>query len=297
MSAHREYLDAQYNLRARHPEFQVHFDRWQEQSTAVRRQWPCRLDLAYGQGSREALDVFPALSPGGAVLVFIHGGYWQNLDKHFFSFIAPPFLSRGAAVVLVNYGLAPAVTMDAMVAQVRRAFAWVSHHAAEFNGHPDRLHLVGHSAGGHLAALCAATDWEACEPSMLTKPLQSLCTLSGIFDLEPIRLSYLNDVLGLDPDAACRNTPLFHLPEHPLPLMAAVGEAETEEYLRQSAALAAAWRARNYPTLELRLPGLNHFSIVEELGRENSALCRQLCFLLQDRQRPSITSGPVHQVF
>ncbi len=273
---HRQHLDAQYNLRLRHPEFQDHFDRWQAQSAAVRRQWPCRLDLPYGQGPRQTLDVFPAASPGSPVVVFIHGGYWQNLDKRFFSFIAPAFLSRGAAVVLLNYGLAPAVDVDAMVAQVRRAFTWVFRHAAEFNGHPCRLHMVGHSAGGHLAAMCAATDWEACEPALPPNPIQSLCTISGIFDLEPIRLSYLNAVLGLDKEAACRNSPLFHLPEHPLPLVAAVGEDETEEYHRQNAALAAAWRARDYPTLELCLPGLNHFTIVEELARQESTLCQQL---------------------
>jgi arylformamidase len=272
-------LDAQYNMRARHPDFQAHFDLWERESGRVAARLRCEPDRAYGDSEGQALDVFPARAPGAPVQVFIHGGYWQSLDKGSFRFLAEPLVQAGAAVVLINYDLAPKVGMDEIVRQVRRAIVWSYRNAASFNGDPQRLYVSGHSAGGHLTAMAVATDWRelAGRPGDLpTDLIKGGCSLSGLFDLEPVRRCYLNAVLGLDAETARRNSPLHLLHGHAAPLIAAVGLEESDEFLRNNRALAAAWRARGRSCQELALPGLNHFTMVEELGQPDSPLTRAL---------------------
>jgi arylformamidase len=268
-------LDAQYNLRARHPDFQQHFDGWERDSARVRGALECRLDVPYGETPLQRLDVFPARRPGAPVLLFFHGGYWQGLDKHFFGFPAEPLVAAGAAYVSVNYDLAPNVTLDQIVAQCRGALAWCHANAASFNGDPQRLHVSGHSAGGHLTLMLVLGDWAPPEGEPQRR-IQGACSISGVFDLEPVRLSYLNAVLKLDVEAARRNSPLFHLGRHGPPLIAAVGRAETDEFRRQTGMLATAWRARGLACEELNVPERNHFDILRELARADSPLTRAL---------------------
>jgi arylformamidase len=267
----QERLDAQYNLRARHPDFQDFFDAYERESERVRGALDCRLDVAYGDTPLQALDVFPARAPGAPVQVFIHGGYWQFLDKRHFRYPAQPFVEAGAAFVTVNYDLAPAVTLDQIVAQCRQALAWCHANAASFNGDPERIFLTGHSAGGHLTLMLAITDWAA-QGALPAHVIKGACAISGLFDLEPVRLCYLNAMLGLDTEGARRNSPLFHLGKRGPPLIAAVGAAETEEFRRQNGMLCTAWRARGLHCDELKLPDRHHFDIVQELARADSPL-------------------------
>ena len=185
----QEQLDAQYDLRARHPDFQVYFDWYDTKSAEVRRQLECRCDVPYGETSLDRLDVFPALLPGAPVHVFIHGGYWQFLDKASFSYPALPLVQAGAAFVSVNYPLIPEVTLDEIVSRCRTALTWCFRNATSFNADPGRLYLSGHSAGAHLAMMLLATHWRDWDdlPDVLVK---GVCPISGLYDLEPIRLSY-----------------------------------------------------------------------------------------------------------
>lgn len=270
----QEALDAQYNLRARHPDFQDFFDAYERDSERVRGELECRLDVAYGDSPLQTLDVFPAPKAGAPVQVFIHGGYWQGLDKRFFSYPAAPVVAAGGAFVSVNYDLAPAVRMDEIVTQCRRALAWCRDNAAGFNGDPERICLSGHSAGGHLTVMLAVPPpGEAAEG---TVPVAAACAISGLFDLEPIRLCYLNEVLGLDAEAARRNSPLYHLGRQAPPLVAAVGGAESNEFRRQTGMLATAMRARGMHCEEMSLPGLHHFDIVQELAHPERPLTRAI---------------------
>ena len=264
-------LDAQYNLRARHPDVQEHFDWYERESAAAREDFECRLDVAYGDTSLQALDVFPAARAGSPVQVFIHGGYWRSMDKSYFSYPARVFVPAGAAYVSLNYDLAPAVSLDRIVAQCRRALAWCRENAADFNGDPERIHVSGHSAGGHLCVMMMNVDAsEESEPGPFT--VRGGCSISGLFDLEPVRLCFLNEDLKLDAEAARRNSPLFSIPRLGAPLIAAVGAGETDEFRRQNGMLATAWRARGFPCEELRLPGLHHFDVMEELISPESPL-------------------------
>jgi arylformamidase len=175
-------LDAQYNNRGRVPEHADHSQRWQKESARVRAEFSCRTDIAYGDGPSETVDIFQArdgdgevISSGAPVNVFFHGGYWFACDKQDFSFIARSLVPAGAALVMVNYGLIPTVSMDHLIDQCRRALAWVHANAHTFGGDAGNLHLSGHSAGGQLVAMMMA-DPEA-------PAIGSATSLSGVFEL------------------------------------------------------------------------------------------------------------------
>jgi arylformamidase len=278
MALYRDYdragLDAQYFLRGRVPEHPEYFRRWAEDSAAVRRARSCRLDIPY---DREKLDLFPAERAAAPCLLFIHGGYWQALDKSDFSFLAPAFQDAGIAVAVVNYTLAPKASMDEIVRQNRAAVAWLYRNAREYGIDAARIHVAGHSAGGHLTAMVLATDWAAF--GLDRNPVRGASAISGLYDLEPIRLCYLNDVLGLDAATAERNSPLHRLPRQSPPLILSVGTGETDEFLRQQESFASAWRAAGLRLEIADQPGDNHFDVVGRLGRQSllhQAVMRQI---------------------
>jgi arylformamidase len=264
----RAELDAAYNNRAAVANAAEIIADWNARSGRVRRERNAHLDLAYGDEARERLDFFPADQPNAPTLVFIHGGYWQMNDKENFAFVAEGPLARGINVALVGYTLAPEARLDRIVAEVRRAVLWLAEHLGEYGGDPARLYVSGWSAGGHLTAM--------------TIPLREVkggLAISGIYDLEPIRLCYLNDKLGLDEDEALRNSPLFEMPAMAGPLVAAYGTAELPELCRQSTDYAQVWAERGLPGQLLPVDGANHFTILETLADPHGALCEALVAL------------------
>ena len=277
-AADRAALDAQYNLRAAVPEHLEYFARYERESAALRARWPGRLDLAYGPTPRQAIDLFLPRARPAPLLAFIHGGYWQSRDRKDFSFVAAPFLERGAAVALIGYDLAPAVRMDTIVAEVRAGIAWLYRHAADHGCDPAQLYVAGHSAGGHLAAMALATDWRTF--GLPEDAIKGACAISGVFDLEPIRLCYLNEVVGLDAAEARRDSPL-HLPLYGrCPVIVAVGELETRAFHEQSRAYAARLERDGWPCELLVEPGAEHFAIVMNMADADTpvvqAIARQI---------------------
>ena len=268
-------LDAQYDLRALVPEFQEHFDHWERESERVRTALSCRLDVPYGDAAGERLDLFPAPQPEAPVHIFIHGGYWRSMDKASFSFVAEPFVQAGCSVAVINYDLAPHVAIDEIVRQARSAVAWCTHNAATFAGDPERIFVSGHSAGGHLTAMVLSTDW-AKFAGLPDRTVKGSCAISGLYDLEPLRLCYLNEDLRLDEISARRNSPIHHLPPAGTPLIVSVGASETDEFIRQSANYAAAQPEKGFPCQHMELTGLNHFTIVESLGRSDAPLTQAI---------------------
>jgi arylformamidase len=219
----RAQLDAAYNNSAAVPERDAIVADWAARSARVRREYVGRLELAYGDTPRERLDLFLAADPKAPTLAFIHGGYWQMNDKESFAFFAEGLLPLGINLAVIEYTLAPAARLDRIVAEVRRSVRWLAEHLGEHGADANRLYVAGHSAGGHLTAM--------------TMPLAEVrggIAISGIYDLEPIRLNYLNEKLGLDAAEAERNSPLRHLPTTAGELVVAYGTRELPELCRQS---------------------------------------------------------------
>ena len=284
----QQALDAQLNLRARWPEFQDYFDRWAADSAVARQGLTARLDLAYGDTAGQKLDLFPARAADGPppLLVFIHGGYWQALDKSDYSYLAPPFLDAGIAFASLNYDLAPEVSVEEIVRQVRAALAWLYREAAIGGYDRDRIFVAGHSAGGHLTLEAMITDWGSLHqlPPDLVK---GGCAVSGIYELEPIRLSYQQEVLRLDPDMVARISPMRHPPAQAGPLICAVGSEETEEFLVQQREFLEVWRGAGLEARTVELLGRTHFSAVDALGEASHPLFAAVRDLVLGRHGPA----------
>ena len=270
-------LDAQYNNRALVPDFADHLARWTVDSAQARTQ-PCTLDLAYGAGPSESLDIFPAAGTppaGGApVLVFLHGGYWRGLDKADHSFVAPPFTQAGACVVVPNYALCPAVTVPQIVLQMVQALAWTWRHVAEHGGDPNRITVAGHSAGGHLAAMLLACQWQGWAADLPTRLVRNALSISGLFELDSIRRTpHLQVDLRLTPAQARKSSPAW-LPSPGVAasrgqLYSVAGGDESPAFLLHNRLIRQAWGRRVVPVCEV-MPGLNHFSMLGALAQPGS---------------------------
>ena len=259
------WYEAQYNNRARVPEHEAIFERWRAASALARAELSPKVDLRYGPGPGETLDVFPSGRPGSPVLVFIHGGYWRSLDKADHSFVAPSFVSEGVTVVMPNYALAPAVSVEEITVQTAQALAWVWRHADELGVDVRRMAVVGHSAGGHAAAMLLSCRWPQLAPDLPPQLLSRAMAISGLFDLEPLRHTpFLQADLQLTPASVARLSPAF-FPRPRGQLYAVVGVDETEEFLRQNLLIREVWGPTSVPVCET-LPNTNHFTVLHNLA-------------------------------
>ncbi|WP_269632635.1 alpha/beta hydrolase [Pelomonas sp. BJYL3] len=265
MSEHSaDWFESQYNNRRRVPEAEVLLQRWAEASALVREQARCQLDLRYGAGPRQRLDVFSDSVAKAPVLVFIHGGYWRALSKEDLSFVAPGFTSEGAVVVIPGYDLCPEVSMERIPLQLAEALAWVWRHVADYGGDPNHIVLAGHSAGGHLAALLSCFDWKSLAPDLPRQLVKGVLSLSGLHELEPlVHTPFLQADLRLDEASARRLSPVHQAPPDS-PLYAVVGGAESEEFKRQCRLIQEAWGPQAVPVVE-EVPGYNHFDLLYDL--------------------------------
>ena len=260
------WLDAEYNNRARVADHAQLLGRWAQASALVREQSAAHLDVPYGRGDGETLDLFTTAAPNAPVLVFFHGGYWRSLDKSDHSFIAPSFTAEGALVVVPNYALCPAVSIEHIALQAAAALIWVWRHAAQYGGDPSRIALVGHSAGGHLATLLLSCRWRELAAEMPAQPVAGALSISGLYDLEPLRHTpFLQADLKLTPAAVARLSPAFFPRPKATKLAAVVGLDESAEFRRQTTLIRDVWGPTAVPVCET-LPGANHFSVLANLA-------------------------------
>jgi arylformamidase len=260
-------LDRQYNNRAQVPEYAVHLDRWEAMSQEASKIHHAVRDIAYGGQPRQTLDIYPSATSKSKTLVFIHGGYWHKLDKSMFQFIGGSFQSYDITTVLINYPLAPASTIGGIVDSCKKAVQWVHENIASYNGDPEKIYVAGHSAGGHLAVMMM-TENDHNMPGIV----KGVFSLSGLFNLQPIRLSDINLILNLDDQAVLANSPAKLNPACACPLLIVVGEDESDEFREQSKELYNGWKKMNSDTRFLELNGVNHYSIVEILADKKSTL-------------------------
>ena len=267
-----QQLDDQYNARAAVPGYEAIFYEWKTRSEDYRRRSKCELDVPYGAGADERMDLFLPDRADAPVHVFIHGGYWRAMDKSDFSFPAEGLVNRGALVAVVNYGLCPAVTMDDITHQMRTACQWLFRNCGAYKGDPGSINVSGHSAGGQQAAMLMATDWPSFSPDLPADLIKSGVPVSGLFDLEPMRHLPLNEDLMLDEHSTHRNSPIFLNPVTEAPLTIVVGGDESEEFHRQSTHFNKTWRERGARTRYLELPGRNHFTVIDQMKNQDDPL-------------------------
>lgn len=254
----RPTLDAAYDSSAVVSDFQAITGRWPERSAPWRARPDTRLDVPYADAPRCRVDLFgPA--DASPLVVFLHGGYWQMRGREQFSFLAEGPLAHGLGFAAVGYTLGPEAGMDRIVDECRQALAFLQRET----GRP--IVLSGWSAGGHLTA-CLQNE---------AGVIGSLA-ISGLYELEPIRLGRLNDKLGMDAATARRHSPLHHLPAGSPPMVIAWGEAEQPELRQQSLDYAAAREAAGLPTRRLPLAGLHHFDELDTYADPQGAMALAL---------------------
>jgi arylformamidase len=239
-------------------------ERYRAESARALATLPVDRDLRYGDAPRALIDYFPPPAPahGPGLLVYFHGGYWQELSKDDSAFLAPAWHAAGFAHAVVGYTLAPDARLPAIVAECRVAVAWLQARADPLGFDAGRVVLAGSSAGAYLAAACAAAA---------PVPLRGIVPVSGIFDVSPLVGTSINEALGLDASVAASLDLLRDGLRFP-PAVVAWGEIETGEFKRQSRAFAARLADAGTACTPLEVPGRNHFDVVLELGNPGSAL-------------------------
>jgi arylformamidase len=263
--------ETEYNNRARVPEHPSIIEAWARDAGEYRQQAADRFTtLSYGNTARQTIDLFDPERPGAAATVlFIHGGYWQALDRSFFSHMARGLNTHGVTVAIPGYDLCPSVSVSAIIDEMREACRRLASHG--------RLVVAGHSAGGHLAACLLATDWRA--EGLPSGLVDAAYAISGLFDLEPLVETSVNVALGLDPPEARRLSPLRWPAPEGCSLDAVVGADESAEYLRQSRTIADTWGAAGVRTRFEAIPATNHFTVIAGLADPQSAMTERLAAL------------------
>src|SRR3990167_1732232 len=268
-------IDAQYNPSIGLADQAAPGRHFVAQATKARSTLRNHLGIPFGPTVHETLDIFPADAPNAPVFVFIHGGYWRAMSSKEFSGVALGLQPLGITTVVVNYALCPFVTIAEITRQCRAAVAWTLHNIAQYGGDPTRGGGGGHSAGGHLRAMCLETAWDT-DYGLPRDPLKAAVLISGLHDLEPLRYSYLQPMIQLDEQTVRRYSPAANVRACPTPTWVTWGGAESSEFARQSALYHAAAQALGNPT-ELRdVPGADHFTIVHELERSDSPMAQWL---------------------
>jgi arylformamidase len=265
-------LEKQYNLRSGRPDFEVTvIPDWIARSEKAREQLSGRLDIRYGKGEKQKLDLFSCGDPKAPVLVYIHGGYWQRGDKSIYSFLAIPFIDKGMNVAVIGYDLCPSVTISRSSEEARESLAYLWRHAGDLGINRERITVMGHSAGGHLALMMMGTDWPAYAADLPKALIQSGIPISPLSLLEPVRLTSINDAVRMDAQEAAAESPMLnHPPITDAPQLLVVGGGETAEFHRQARMYQDAFATAERKIDLYVVPDIDHFDELNVLADPES---------------------------
>ena len=249
---------------------------WAERSASYRNAADAVLDQPYGDDPREKIDIFHCGAEDAPLLIYVHGGYWQRGDKSIYSFIAKSFVEQAVDVAIVGYPLCPQVSLTGLVDTVRKAIVFLFNNAGSLKIDRDRFNICGNSAGGHLVAMMMATHWFEIDSSLPNDLIKFGAPISGLYDLEPLRYTTLNDAVRLDAEEAKNNSPLLLKPVSNAPILAAVGEAETGVFFTQMDGLIQSWQSKECVIEQHVEDNADHFDVIECLGDSASELFQNI---------------------
>ncbi len=280
MNSDRTNYDLLYNPRLTVAEFPQIIERWQRQSEKARAALDGYLDVPYGPDESETMDIFRSKGPSKGLLMFIHGGYWRAFDKKDLTFVAPALAGAGVTVAIPNYALCPKVQVRDIVRQMVQACAWLYRNGTNFGAPAFRLHLCGHSAGGHLAAMMLACLWPTYSRDLPRKVVQAAMSISGVYDLRDIvKVATVNTDVRLKEESALEVSPAFLPPATDAPLYTAVGEKENEGFHIQNRLIATNWKMVH--KADLVCTGENHFTALDQFSDPNSLLFRAVLEMME----------------
>lgn len=261
-------LDQAYDVENSVADFMVYANRYVSDSTRARHELACHATVPFGPTFAEHADIFPARRPGAPVLVFIHGGYWRMLTAKEFSFVARGFVPHDVTVVVANYALCPTVSILEIARQMRALVAWSAKNIRAYNGDPSTISVCGHSAGGHLAAMCALTDWA--EYGLPPETIKAIIPISGLFDLEPISRTFMQPDLRISERDIQEGSPIRLMRRVFTKMLISYGSEEPSEFANHSEAFLSAWRGVGNNATTYAMPGYNHFDAILGLGEPES---------------------------
>lgn len=262
------------------PDFMAQFEEFRASSHATRQTLRHRLDIRYGDGPRQRLDLFfpPGEAAGVPVHMFVHGGYWRAQVKEDYAVVADGITAAGAIAAIIEYDLLPGIRMPDQVAEIRAAARWLAENAAGFGGDGARLTASGHSAGGHLVTwLTSRAPHERAAPAT---PVQSVLSISGIYDLRPITDSYLQPELHLTPEEVARWSPIEAVPAAGTHFQLAIGHDETPPFHQQQQDYAFVLSRHRASVERLTIPGEDHMSVLRQMGRPGSTMWQVLADII-----------------
>jgi arylformamidase len=270
----QDELEYQYNPRASVADYPELSKKKAAECKKIRATLKSWLDIPYGSSPREMLDIYPTAQAAAPTLVYYHGGYWRGSSKEDNCNFAPTFVTRGVNVVVVEYDLCPKVTVTDIVREARAAIAWVYRHIERYNGASSRLYISGHSAGGHLAAMILAHDWE--REGLPRNVIKGAVLTSGVYDLEMVMQIAANAEIRMTPGLVKENSPFLHPPLPVCPTLIGVGGAEPKGWQQMSEEFFNLCKARALDCQYLVVPGANHFTLPEHLSDPDSLLTKSM---------------------
>jgi len=281
-------LDRAYDQRAWVSNAEDILKRYAAESAKVRARLEHRYGVRYGPSDDETLDIFPPAPSTSAapspIHVHVHGGAWRLLGKDDVSFLAPTFVSAGAIYIALNFSKIPAVRLPDMIAQARRAIAWIHANAAQFDGDPARIHVSGQSSGSHMAGVLVTTDWAGL--GLPADVIKSGLLISGMYDLRPVMMSARSAYVKLSAAEILDLSAILHIDRLRVPIVVVYGSRETPEFQRQPASFVDAVRSAGKQAKLLRLEGVNHFELLSVLADAKTPLAHAALELMG--LRPSL---------
>jgi len=269
-------LERGYNVSLSRSDFTNLFSTWSSRSESLRGRAEVQLDCVYGAGPSERIDLYRCGDSNAPLLVFIHGGYWQRGDKAVFGFIAEPFINAGVDVALVGYQLCPLTDMSSIVSQIRKAMVWLWRNAGQLGVSAERINLCGHSAGGQLTGMMLATHWHVIGSDLPAGLIKTGIPISGLYQLEPLLHTTLNDALGMDSSVAHDNSPQFLRPTSDAPVLATLGGGETTQFHWQLEQFVEQWGTYGLSIQTFIEPVVDHFDVLNRLAESGSDIFQKV---------------------